>query len=157
MMQSLSGMERTRPWIISGLLMCVSSPTLSCVKCLWEGKGRPYWPEWKDLCNEVSNLSIKLKGRPVTERLPVISKEDLGVATHWCSKKPQIKGSQPPSLPSIQCGCLMVLMPGSCLDSESWMAWIPSPISQVWNRGKLLTSKVWFYLLSWILWVISLH
>ena len=33
----------------------------------------------------------------------------------------------------------------------------PTPISQVWDRGKLLTSKVWFYLLSWILWVLSLH
>ena len=109
--------------------VCLISHFVSC-KCLWEGKLRPYWPEWKDLCNEVSNLSIKLKGRPVTQRLPVVSKEDLGVATHWCSKKPQIKGSQPPSLPSTQCGCLrslLVLMPGSCLDPESQMAWVPPP------------------------------
>ena len=105
-------------------------------KCLWEGKGRPYWPEQKDLCNEVSNLSLKLKWRPVTQRLPVVSKEDLGVATHWWPKKPQIKGSQPPSLPwpfqgpPTQCGCLgslLVLMPGSCLDPESPAAWIPPP------------------------------
>lgn len=109
----------------------------------------------KTLCNEVSNLSIKLKGRPVTERLCHLQGRPR-CGNSLMLQEASDKGSQPPLLPSIQCGCLMVLMPGSCLIQS--LGWLGSlPISQVWNRGKLLTSKVWFYLLSWILWVISLH